>query len=371
MPITIPTQLTDPQLIEALGRCARDERGATASLVAHLAEMDARELHLGLGFRSLYAYCLEVLRLSESATCKRIDVARAARQHPVILDRMADGSLSLTTARLIANHLTAENREELIDAAAGLSMRAVEALVARRFPRPDVATLIRKLPVPASQVRLLADATPDDTPAPEPPAAPNASESGVASSSTPASPSAPSSAAPSSMAPPSRPARPTFTALSADRYQVRFTASASTCRKLRLARDLLRHAVPSGDVAEIVDRALTTLIDDIARKKCAAATRASRNKKSLGAGSRRVPAEIRREVWKRDEGMCAFVGPGGRRCRSRAFVEFHHVKPYAAGGAASVSNIQLRCRAHNAYEAKLFYGPRRLSGGHSTGRAAG
>ena len=87
----IPTHLTDSQLIEEVKRCARGERVATALLVAHLAEMDARSLHLGLGFPSLFAYCLEVLRLSESATCKRIDVARAARRYPVILERLVEG----------------------------------------------------------------------------------------------------------------------------------------------------------------------------------------------------------------------------------------------------------------------------------------
>jgi hypothetical protein len=50
----IPTHLTDPQLLDALKRAACDERGATAMLVAHLAEMDARTLHLGLGFSSLF-----------------------------------------------------------------------------------------------------------------------------------------------------------------------------------------------------------------------------------------------------------------------------------------------------------------------------
>ncbi len=34
----------------------------------------------------------------------------------------------------------------------------------------------------------------------------------------------------------------------------------------------------------------------------------------------------------------------------------HTNPPYAAGGEATVANIQLRCRAHNAYEAELFYG---------------
>jgi hypothetical protein len=60
-------------------------------------------------------------------------------------------------------------------------------------------------------------------------------------------------------------------------------------------------------------------------------------------------------VWQRDEGRCAFVGRTGR-CRETAFLEFHHVAPYAAGGAATADNIQLRCRAHNQYEARLIFG---------------
>jgi hypothetical protein len=59
-------------------------------------------------------------------------------------------------------------------------------------------------------------------------------------------------------------------------------------------------------------------------------------------------------VWQRDEGRCAFVGRTGR-CRETAFLEFHHVAPYAAGGAATADNIQVRCRAHNQYEARLFF----------------
>ena len=46
----------------------------------------------------------------------------------------------------------------------------------------------------------------------------------------------------------------------------------------------------------------------------------------------------------------------GRRCGERGFLEFHHLKPYAVGGEASVANIELRCRAHNTYESDLFYG---------------
>jgi hypothetical protein len=66
----------------------------------------------------------------------------------------------------------------------------------------------------------------------------------------------------------------------------------------------------------------------------------------------------------RDRGRCAFVSAGGRRCGERGFVEFHHaVVPYAAGGRATVENIELRCHAHNDYEADVFYGPCKRDGG--------
>jgi hypothetical protein len=57
----------------------------------------------------------------------------------------------------------------------------------------------------------------------------------------------------------------------------------------------------------------------------------------------------------RDGGRCAFEGGEGR-CSERGFLEYHHVVPYANGGAASEDNIQLRCRAHNQYEADQWFG---------------
>jgi hypothetical protein len=46
----------------------------------------------------------------------------------------------------------------------------------------------------------------------------------------------------------------------------------------------------------------------------------------------------------------------GHRCNARSFVEFHHLDPYGVGGEATVETMELRCRAHNNYEAELFYG---------------
>jgi len=75
--------------------------------------------------------------------------------------------------------------------------------------------------------------------------------------------------------------------------------------------------------------------------------------------SRRPAAAVKRAVWLRDLGRCAFVGASGHRCNERRFVEFHHVDPYALGGEATVDGIQLRCRRHNDYEGRLYFGERR------------
>jgi len=65
---------------------------------------------------------------------------------------------------------------------------------------------------------------------------------------------------------------------------------------------------------------------------------------------------VDRAAWTRDEGQCGFVSKDGRRCTERAFLEFHHIQPFALGGPATAENISLRCRRHNQYEAELVFG---------------
>lgn len=113
--------------------------------------------------------------------------------------------------------------------------------------------------------------------------------------------------------------------------------------------------IPNGDVAAIFDRALTLLLNDLSRKKLAWTTRPQPARKSRSR-SRRIPAAVKREVWARDGGQCAFVGAHGR-CTETGFLEFHHVVPYAAGGQTLSDNLELRCKAHNMYEAELYFGP--------------
>jgi hypothetical protein len=148
--------------------------------------------------------------------------------------------------------------------------------------------------------------------------------------------------------------RPTVRPLAPEIYKVQFTLSREGHDRLRRAQDLLRHVVPSGDVAQIFEQALKLLVEDLEKRRLAATTR-PRSIRPAAPRSRHVPAAVRREVWKRDGARCAFVGSNGR-CTERGFLELHHLVPYADGGPATVENLQLRCAAHNAYEAVLWSG---------------
>ena len=143
--------------------------------------------------------------------------------------------------------------------------------------------------------------------------------------------------------------------LAAARFEVRVTVSAEARENLRLAQDLLRHAVPNGDPAQIIERALKLLVAQRRRKKYAATER-PRASRGTVPGSRDIAAKVRRAVGLRDGGRCTFVGKGGRRCNERGFVEFHHDEPYGIGGEGTVEHIQLLCRMHNADESERFYG---------------
>ena len=152
-----------------------------------------------------------------------------------------------------------------------------------------------------------------------------------------------------------------MTPLSPDRYRVQLTIGGDTLENLRLAKDMLGHAIPSGDDAAILDRALTALLLDLAKKRFAD-TRKPRPSRGMKAGARDPSAPVKRAVWLRDLGHCAFVGTTGHRCNERQFIEFHHIDPHALGGEATVDQIQLRCRRHNDYEGRLYFGKRRSGG---------
>ena len=338
--LVIAARLSDDALLARMKVLSGQSREVTVELIAHLVEVARRGIHRSEGPGKLFGYLTGILRFSEAAAWNRIQAARAVRRFPMVLDLLADGSVNLTTIRLLGPHLTKENHRSLLEEATGKGKNDIKRMVARLAPRPDVPATIRKLPAPA--------------PAPlatEQPSVPNAPvQSAIAGE-------APVETAPAASAPPPESHRPIVEPLAPERYRLQLTMDQQTHDDLRALQDMMRREIPDGDPAAIVAQALR-LMREHAGKKAFAATSKPRPPRGTKPGSRDIPAAVQRTVWRRDGGQCGFISGNGRRCEERSYLEYHHAAvAYSEGGEPTVENISLRCRAHNVYEAELLFGP--------------
>ena len=348
--------LSDAELLNEVKRLAATEREATADLIRSLAEVKARGLHRAMGYSSMFTYCTQVLHLSEHAAFARIAAAKVATLYPLVMDLLIEGAITLTTVTLLGRYLTAENHATVLESARHKSKAEVEMIVATLHPQPDAPSSVRKLPAP----KLPAASIP---PLPSEAARQAANSRTTTQESSNAPPPPPShgpvegpAALPlSNGLSPDRVERAVVRAIAPERYKLQVTIGVETRLKLRRAQDLLRHTNRSADEAAVIDRALTVLVQQLEKVKYGRTDR-PRPTRPSDPGSRHVPAPVRRAVSARDGDRCAFVGLGGR-CTETAGLQYHHRIPFADGGPTTVDNLELRCAAHNAYEAERWFGP--------------
>ncbi len=329
------THLADHDLTRDLATSVSKDRHTTALLLAQIAEFDARRLYASAACSSMFEFCVREHRMSEDVAYKRIRVARTARQHPAVYPALVDGRLNLSGVLLLAPFLRGGSAGELIAAASGMTNAQIEQLLAERFPQPaprDLVGPVATAPGRAASVGQLA-----------------VRPVGMSDSQR-----IEAGGAPEAATQPSRRAR--LAPLAPGRFALQVTISGTTRDKLRRAQELLGHAIPSGDLDAVLERALDALIEKLERRKFGA-TDKPRARSRRSVNPRRIPAAIRREVFERDGGRCTFVSASGRRCESRTRLEFDHATPVARGGETSVANLRLRCRAHNQHDADRAFGP--------------
>ena len=340
--------LPDDDLLRRLAELTGQSRRVEADIVAHIAEVDERRLYAREAFPSMFAYCTEVLHLSEAEAYLRIAAARASRGHPVLLAMLADGRLHLTAIAKLAPHLTPANRDALLVRATHRSKRQIEEQIAAIAPRPDVPATVRKLPEKGSLPpdRLVApdggdgpilELSPDPTLELRP--------DGVAAVGT----------KPGQDPPPSP---PVVQPLSPGRYKVQFTASGELQRKLERLQALMGSSGRDGDLAAVIEQAVTEKLERLETRRVGRtkAPRKGLGKAIASSSSRHIPAAIQRAVRERDGDRCRYLDTQGRRCKERHWLQFHHRHPFGLGGEHSAENIRLMCRAHNAYLAECDYG---------------
>lgn len=337
------SSMSDAELVRSLKVLAREEREQLVLVLKHLNEMDKRRIAIEAGFPSLFEYSVRELRYAQGEAARRIQTARAAKRFPLIYRTLERGLLSLTTASMLAPHLTWTNYRRLIREASGRGKREVETMIAAMAPGQ----------VPAERVRFVAVIAP--------PAAASRSLDDLFAA-RPAAPAEPATAGPSpaqnSPTAPEASDFPTMQPGPVRRVHFSFTADESFLRDVERARELLWHKSPAGKLEKVFAEALKALLKSIdpARRTPRAPESARDSSSPRNAGRRPIPRAVQTAVWRRDGGSCAFLAPDGRRCGSKAGLEFDHVLPWARGGASDEDNLRLLCRAHNQLAARRSFG---------------
>ncbi len=347
-------KLSDEGLLGRVGELVDLERRTTANLVVHLAEVEARELHLRDGSPSLFEWCRTRWGFGEDKAYNYVKAVGWVRRWPQMGAMLADGRISLSGMRVIGPHLGDGNVDERLAEAAGKSKRELGELVARWSPRPDV---------PARVFRL-------------------APSRGGARSEAPKRTASPQAETELTLERPKPQHR--VEPLSEARYRVQVTVGAGVAAKLEEAMALAGHQVASGDYETLLEMALDVFLaakkkqrfgvgakrrvkkvvvkapepaESVAMADQLVEAAASEPEAEVTERSRAIPAEVKRAVVERDGLRCTYEGPGGR-CTETRRLELHHEEAFARGGAHSVDNLRVVCQAHNLLVARQELGAR-------------
>ena len=376
-------RLDSQALTARVDHLAARERSLVADFLVHLAELERRELHLELGYSSLFSYCTQHLRLSKAAAYRRTTAAGLIRRFPEIISYLRSGHLCLTTLCELRTVLESDNCAEVLRQAAGKSEDEVKVLVATLKPQPAQPDLLRKRPIRAAKlantvgVRPTADPQPDAEPKREGAdlAGPSTAtgtgpeligdrDAGLAGGTgpeprAPAEPKAPAECFAPSPAPTVNPIGPS-------EYTLRMTVSEAFRQELEAVKQELSHKIPNGNLEDVLRECFRITLEVYAKRRRGSnrprKARAQHNDATEAEpATRHVPIAIARQVWERDGGACAFIGTSGKRCGSRHQVQLHHVEPFARRQAHTVEGIELRCSHHNQYEARKDFGARHMA----------
>src|SRR6266542_1154667 len=334
---TSPAALDSAALSRRLSQLAGSEREVHVEFLLHLAEYELRRAYLEAGFGSIWDYVTRFLHYREGAAQRRIKAARVLRRLPLLAEALREGRLCMSTVALLDPLLTEENAADLVARAAFKTKAEVEYLVVSLQPRDAPKDRVRKL----SERRDMASAAA----LPLAPRPPEVELAGAAATGD----------APVVVVVPPTPARgetrPTVRPVAADTYSLRVTIDATLKRDLDQLTELLSHKIANGDLTAVLHEAVRCAIDKHGKRKGAVEPAQKRTRKSpadrptaIGKPAKvrkPIPAEVRRQVWSRDAGSCAWIGADGRRCGSKWRLELDHIHPAALGGRSTLENLRV------------------------------
>ncbi len=342
-------------LVARLAELLANERSALADFLLALADFDRRRCWEELGYASLYDFLVRELRMSRGTAFYRKTAVDLVQRYPEVLEPLRDGRLCITAVHALSKAITPENRREVLPRFFHVSKQEAKAISAEIAPvigvrRKDVVTT-----VPAAATI----ATPRS---PAVGSAGSAVDLGHESqpvgafslqTGTTETPSFHVTRAPPAAIEP----------LTATETRLHITVSREFLEMLEACKKALSHKLPGATAENVLAAGMKLILEQDAKKKALVPKprpRAPANEQRAQP-SRHVPAEIRREVWVRDQGRCQWPMASGSICGSDFQPELDHVVPFGKGGTTTAANLRVLCGPHNDRAARLEYGDEHMN----------
>jgi len=393
-------KLSDSALLNRLNALSDRERVTTLEILLHLSEVDRRELYLGEGFSSLFAYCTGRLEFSESAAGRRVRAARCIRTHPEIGTLLHRREVNISTVSRIAGVIDGKNKRALLKAIRGKSQREVERVIARYQPERRIRDRVRPVAILKT---ISGDATPETDACDVMPGSDARirtrvfgkwqeiyRRSGGKKLATTGGNSARTSDGASDIGKASNTNHANGTChtnetsdthlqtIIEQKFELKFAVSPEFMKKLNEVKALLSNRYPAGIefeplfgvlLDEFIDRHSPRKKQErretrkikrpntrITEKNRAKFGEQKRTKTPSNKRTRYIAPATRDRVYTRDGGMCTYVARNGRRCGSTWGLQIDHIKPFARGGTNRLDNLRLLCGKHNRLEAERVLG---------------
>jgi 5-methylcytosine-specific restriction endonuclease McrA len=361
-----PKSLSNDALLQNTQALVTEERKLTNEILWHLHEIQERRLYAEKGYASLFEYAVQALRYSEAAAGRRIAAMRLLVDVPEIENALQQGEITLSTLSTVQSFIQRKNsnrdgkpvskaeKKELVLSLQGKSKRECEKAL---FELDPAAALPKERERVASatqtEIRFVAD---DEL-------MQKLQSIKELDSHVLSNPSylklfhRIADIALKELDPLSKTKRATSTTPNHT-----LNASKHSLPTSKIASALKPENVGSSNTpgtAHSCDSDISHSSDSSNANHSQPMTPPAELKKT--ANPRYVPAAIRREIWKRDQGRCAYKSPEGMRCTSRFALQIDHITPIAWDGKNEPSNLQLLCREHNRLKAVAQIGPTVMS----------
>lgn len=290
-------------LTHHLKTLVQQERELLHHIILTVKEIDLRKLYLKMGFSSLFDYLVKHIGYSEGAAQRRIDAARLLLDVPLLAAKIESGEIKLNQVSLI--------------------QRTVRQIVQQsaRGESPIKVTAIQKQEL----VDLLSDK--------------NHRESQTAVATYFHLPVL----------------QQTVQKSQADEsVRLEMTFTKEQFAKLQRAKELLSHAVPTGDLVDLIEYLSDKVIQQkmTSSKRQSAAMMATTAQTTATAAVKprtkmAIPTAVRKQLFKKQD-CCQYTDAKTKnKCGSRWQLQIDHIRPQWADGDHKPENLQVLCAAHN------------------------